>query len=195
MRSADAVESTPSGRLPGEEGIWGFVGGDLLVFSLFFGTYQYYARDNVELYAESKQALDLFVGTVNTVVLLTSSWLVAHSVRALRSRQAIKSQWYLTGGIVLGFVFCCIKAFEYYEKLIDGYGVGTNEFFMFYFMFTGIHFVHVLVGLASLTFVRSLIRSAADVEGTCRALENGATYWHMVDILWILLFSLLYISR
>ncbi|MEL7446135.1 MAG: cytochrome c oxidase subunit 3 family protein [Pseudomonadota bacterium] len=182
-------------RLPGEEGIWVFVLGDLVVFTLFFGTYLYYRAEAPQDYDLAQSQLNLALGTLNTLILLTSSWLVAQAVRAARSGKPGHVKRSLMGAIGFGFVFCGIKVIEYTEKFGLGIGVGTNDFFMFFFMLTGIHLVHVVIGLIVLVMVYRQMSGLVPTTSKLMWLENGATYWHLVDLLWIILFALLYVLR
>ncbi len=172
-----------------------FVFGDLLSFALLFGTYLVYRADAPEIYNESQQQLNLAFGTANTIVLLTSSWLIALSVSVLRAGNKRASQTLLLGAIVCGLIFAIVKIAEYAEKFGSGYGVGTNDFFMFYFMYTGIHFLHVIVGVVVLSVLLFQIRESEADAAPVAALESGATFWHLVDLLWIILFALFYLVR
>lgn len=189
------TQSKPVGRLPGEEGIWFFVVGDLFVFSLFFGTYLFYRGAAPTEYDSWQTELDLFWGGTNTIILLTSSWLVARAVAATRQQNMVSTRTNLIGAITLGVAFCCIKIFEYGDKFADGRGVGTSDFFMFFLMLTGIHLIHVLIGILVLVLVLMRTKPNTDRTSYTLLIENSATYWHLVDVLWIILFSLLYLLR
>lgn len=169
--------------------------GDLVTFALLFGTYLVYRADAPELYNESQQQLNLVFGTVNTIVLLTSSWLIALSVGALREGRKKASQTLLLRALTCGSIFAIVKVAEYVEKFGGGYGVSTNDFFMFYFVYTGIHFLHVIVGMIVLSVLYFQIRKSESTAAPVAALESGATFWHLVDLLWIILFALFYLMR
>jgi len=87
-----------------------------------------------------------------------------------------------------------VKFFEYSEKIAAGFTLTTNDFFMYYFMLTGLHLMHVLLGLGVLCYLWFSLRAAPSAD-SMRTLESGASFWHMVDILWIVLFALLYLLR
>ncbi len=169
--------------------------GDLTTFALLFATYLVYRADAPEIYTESQQQLNLALGTANTIILLTSSWLIALSVSALRGGNKPVSKALLLGAIMCGLIFAILKIAEYAEKFGTGYGVGTNDFFMFYFMYTGIHFMHVIVGVVVLSVIYFQIRDSKTAVAPVAALESGATFWHLVDLLWIILFALFYLVR
>ncbi|MEM1138489.1 MAG: cytochrome c oxidase subunit 3 [Pseudomonadota bacterium] len=182
-------------RLPGEEGVWMFVLGDLVIFAIFFVTYLVYRAEAPGAYAAGQASLNVTIGTLNTLALLTSSWLVARAVKTARVGAAFKARPQLVMAIGFGIAFLAGKITEYVQKARGGVGAEEAEFFMFYFVFTGIHFVHVLIGLVLLSLLAASIKTDTLVAGRLRLLEGGGVYWHMVDILWIVLFTLFYLIR
>jgi nitric oxide reductase NorE protein len=208
-RSALASQPLTSGakkarHLPGEEGIWLFILGDMMVFALFFLTFVYYRGTDISLYVGAQRALNERFGLINTLFLLSSSWCVAMAIRALRraahgggEADAVARRATLLLGLAMlfGVAFVVLKVVEYQEKFAAGITVLTNEFFMFYFMFTSIHLVHVLIGLGVLTYLLVLSRTPAIDESDVRTFESGAAFWHLVDLLWVILFALLYLMR
>lgn len=180
--------------MPGEEGVWIFIFGDLIVFGLFFLTYLYYRADDVSLYRESQAQLNASLGLLNTLLLLTSSWFVAQAVKAVRLGRLETASALIAGGFSLGLGFVIVKVIEYSEKISAGINVVSNDFFMFYFMYTGIHLLHVFIGLGVLIFLFLLSRKeAAGVH--IRSFESGGAFWHLVDLLWVVLFALLYLAH
>lgn len=190
-RPAPAASST---RMPGEEGAWLFIFGDMLVFAICFITYVWYRAQQPALYDHSQLALSPGFGLLNTLLLLTSSWLLALAVRAFRGGDAVHARRLALGTILLGSGFIVSKAFEWGGKFSHGITVATDEFFMFYFMFTGIHLLHVGIGLGVLVFVRAQMRGGATAQAMSNV-ESGAAFWHLVDLLWIVLFALIYLMR
>lgn len=184
-------------RMPGEEGVWLFIFGDMLVFALFFITYVYYRSQQVILYNESQLQLSQGMGLLNTLILLTSSWLLALSLRAIRCNAVGVARRLLLATMLFGSAFVLCKGIEWTDKFAHGITVMTNEFFMFYFMFTGIHLIHVLIGLGVLGFVLTRVSSAqsASLEQGVSTFESGAAFWHLVDLLWVVLFALIYLMR
>lgn len=180
-------------HVPGEIGIWLFVAGDLLVFSAFFVVIALGHKEQAELFAQSRATLDMWVGVLNTFFLLTGSWFVAKGVENCRTAHGVASGRYLSLGILCGLLFVANKSFEWGLKISGGVNPTTNDFFMYFFVFTGIHLVHVLVGLGVLFVVRSVSRRPVLRAKDIRTIESGATFWHLVDLLWIVLFSLLYL--
>ncbi|MBR9910679.1 MAG: cytochrome c oxidase subunit 3 family protein [Gammaproteobacteria bacterium] len=191
VTSANPVEN--KGHVPGEVGIWVLVMGDMLVFTLFFCVFLAYRSVDLELYRESRLQLNLHFGMLNTVLLLASSWLVATSIAAFRRRQLSVCKHSMGLAILCGLGFGLIKYFEYSEKFALGITPVSNEFFMFYFVLTGIHFLHLLIGLAVLSYLWLRLRRCGFDKLSPIVMESSATFWHMVDLLWIVLFPLLYL--
>jgi nitric oxide reductase NorE protein len=188
--------STKALHLPGEPGVWVLICGDMAVFSLFFLTFMAYRNASPALYSQSRGLLNLPLGLLNTILLLTSSWFVATAVGFARRGENSRASLLLIAAMLCGAGFVGVKVIEYYEKLAAGLSVMTSEFFMFYFMFTGIHLLHVIIGLCVLLWLRQ--RTSGQVRLTAQdmvLIESGATFWHLVDILWIVLFALLYLMR
>jgi nitric oxide reductase NorE protein len=184
---------TSSRRIPGELGIWLFVAGDLIVFGVFFVLIALGQRQSADSFVPSRAQLDLRIGVVNTLLLLTASWFVATAIERHRQGERGACARHLTLGMLCGAGFVANKAVEWSGKLQHGITPATNEFFMFFFVFTGIHLLHVLVGIAVLGVLRGVSRKPAAGPHDLRTLESGATFWHLVDLLWIVLFALLYL--
>jgi nitric oxide reductase NorE protein len=196
----DAVTALPecvvggsNPRLPGEPGIWILVAGDLAVFSVFFVLIALGNSHQPEVFADSRARLDVLAGTANTLLLLTGSWGVATGVNRCHRPCGARAGGYFLLAILCGLVFVANKAFEWRTKLAEGLTPATNDFFMYYFVLTGIHLLHVVIGIGVLVLVRRISqRPNLGVRAIC-AIESGATFWHLVDLLWIVLFALLYL--
>ena len=173
--------------------MWIFVLGDLAIFTLFFSTFLFYRSQAIAEYALAQVSLNLATGAINTVILLTSSWLLALAVKAARAGRALSGRWALLVSIGLGVAFIAGKITEYIQIAGEGIGPAEAEFFMFYFVFTGIHLLHVTVGLIALAIIAKGFRTETLDQSRLRILECGGIYWHMVDILWIILFTLFYL--
>ncbi len=182
-------------HLPGEEGMWVFIFGDMTVFAMLFGVYLYYRGEAPAQFNESQLQLNQTFGVVNTVVLLTSSLLVVTAVRAMRRDARGLARRLTYGAMLCGFIFVLNKAIEYGEKLSHGLVPATNQFFMYFYVMTGLHLFHVAIGLALLWFVVKLTRKPAYEAREQRYLEGSACFWHMVDLLWIVIFPLLYLVK
>lgn len=188
---------TPSprarGHLPGESSMWFFVIGDLLIFAAYFVSYMYFRGQDHAMFLASQAKVNLNVGIVNTVVLLTSSLFVALGTSAARAGKTTDAHRLFYGALACGAAFPLLKMFEYIPEITAGLTPGTNLFFMYYFVMTGMHLCHVFLGLVILCFVIRSLRGPA--KPRMSLVETGATYWHMVDVLWLILFALLYLMR
>jgi nitric oxide reductase NorE protein len=197
-RSADDDSASHSSErhVPGEPGIWVLLFGDMLVFTVLFTVYLHQRGARPELFAQSQGALNRALGATNTLVLLTSSLLVVFATRAFRSPEHRHLARRLTlAGVLVGSCFIAIKAFEYHEKIAAGITPSTNEFFMYYFVLTGLHLAHVIIGLIVLTVLSTLARKPEPSRTHIAFFEGGACFWHMVDLLWIVIFPLLFLVR
>ncbi|MCB1667369.1 MAG: cytochrome c oxidase subunit 3 [Porticoccaceae bacterium] len=175
------------------KGVWIFVGIDLAIFSLFFLVFLTEKVAAPDLFGQSQQSLNATIGFVNTIILITSSWLLVQSLRAMGSCAA-KARLLLAGSMLFGLLFVAFKLYEYYEKFSAGISLVENTFFTFYFLLTFIHFCHVIGGLIALLMVFNWLKSGAD-KRTISTAESIGIYWHMVDLLWIYLFLVLYLLR
>ena len=190
-----ASEGVKPKRLPGVEGVWVFIGADSVIFGILFLTFMQDRFKNPALFEASRHTLNMNLGGIDTLILLTSSWSVALAVQAMKRDQIDREPRLLLGGAVTGLMFMVSKSIEYFQKFAHGITPGTNPFYMWYFTLTGIHLAHVLLGTSLLTYL--WIRSR---RGTYDHLhkavpESVASFWHLVDLLWIVLFPLLYLMR
>lgn len=181
--------------MPGETGVWVFILGDMLIFALFFVVFVYYRAHDVPLFSHSQSTLNQGYGAFNTFLMLTSSWFVALAIQAARKNLGKLSPNLFSLAFLCGLGFVMVKFFEYSEKIHAGITLTTNDFYMYYYVFTGIHLMHVLIGMGVLAFLWNTSRSGDFNEKNINVLESGASFWHLVDILWIVLFALLYLIK
>ncbi|MFT4262240.1 MAG: cytochrome c oxidase subunit 3 [Nocardioides sp.] len=195
-RAAVAGAATPPpnpgrGRVPGEPGVWIFLLGDMSLFGAFFVVFTWENRQDRELFAAATQALHQPIGAVNTFVLLLSSYLVVRALAATRAGRPAPARRLLAGAIGCGLVFGALKAVEYALEIGGGHTPATSAFFTFYFVLTGVHLLHVVIGMSLLALWWRRL-GTADGAGELLSASAGA-YWHMVDLLWVLIFTLLYL--
>lgn len=187
-----ALSAETERRLPGDSHMWVMVLGDLIIFSGYFVIFMIYRSMNPGAFLAAQQHLDVNIGVINTVVLLTSSWFVARGVVATRSgnhRSAIRLVY---AGAAGGVVFMVLKSYEWIVKIEAGQ-TNSQMFFSFYYVVTGVHMLHMLIGLIVLgTIARELGNPGRRRPAI---VESGALYWHMVDLLWVIIFGLLYVMR
>lgn len=180
-------------HLPSEEGVWVFVLGDMCIFAILFITFLHYRSLSPEVYSTSRLQLNQTFGVINTLLLLSSSWMVVAGLRAARLGRSFTCRNLLIGAWGCGLGFGISKVMEYSEKFDAGISVHTNDFFMFYFVLTGLHMFHVLIGLGVLAFLIKKCARDHLTSGDLQTLEGGGVFWHMVDLLWVVLFPLLYL--
>jgi nitric oxide reductase NorE protein len=194
-RPAGGLEPPSRGRVPGEAGIWVFIVGVMLVFANFFIMFVYARSRHADVFEHSRRTLHLAFGAVNTLLLLTGSLFVVLGVQAVRRRAGrTGSRWFLLA-LLCGSAFVIDKVVEYSSEIHAGHTVATNDFFMYYFVFTGIHVIHLILGLIGLLLMARIARKQTVAAKDVRNIEAGASYWHLVDLLWIILFPLLYLAR
>ncbi len=192
-----AGEERADPHIPGEAGIWVFVLGDMTVFAALFAGFVFYRSAALDLYMQSQATLNQTFGAINTLLLLTSSWFVVMGTDAARRDAATLARRLFAAAFLCGAAFVAVKFFEYREKALAGLTPITNEFYSFYYMLTGLHLLHVLIGMVVLAVVVRRAGSPGGFRGASDVvfLECSASYWHMVDLLWIVLFPLLYLMK
>lgn len=190
-------------------GMWVFLASEVLFFGALFTTYSFYRAKAPIAFANAVKDNTIMFGSINTVVLLTSSYLVALAVHFLRRDRRRISAWltYLT--VFLGVVFLLIKGYEYYDHFQHGIfpgghgrwftqqsrGSATAAFWTLYFAMTGLHAIHVIVGIGVLSVLGWMVSSRRIVAESSYALETGTLYWHLVDIIWLFLWPLFYLTK
>jgi cytochrome c oxidase subunit 3 len=192
-------------------GMWLFLITEVLLFSGMFVAYAVYRQWHPEAFVQASETLNTMFGTINTIVLLTSSLTVALSIHYIQTDQVKKCVYNLGATILLAGGFMVIKYFEYMAKfehgvypggLFDPHGAGyehlaqipyTPQFFSIYFVMTGIHGAHVLIGMVVIGWVAVRAWQGAYSHEYYTPVELTGLYWHLVDIVWIFLFPMLYL--
>jgi cytochrome c oxidase subunit III len=174
-------------------GIWTFLATEVLLFGALFTVYTVFRIKYPDLFYVQHLKLNRVLGFVNTVILICSSLSVAIGIAAIRrgKQKVLKNALVVT--LVLGGAFLAVKGFEYREHFLRGELPGTNIFFSLYFIMTAIHALHVVAGMAALSYC--LIRTGRGDFSAQYAVpvEISGIYWHFVDLVWIYLFPLLYL--
>lgn len=183
------------GVLPGDKDVWLFIMAELMMFGAFFIAFIVYRQAEVAVFNAGQDTLDRALGVLNTLFLITSSWAVVRAVEAGRAANSADVVRRLNLALLLAAGFVVVKYFEYSAKFAAGIDLTTNTFYGFYFALTIIHLAHVLGGSVILFVVRHNALRGAYHPQAMKGLETGASYWHMVDLLWIFLFALLYLLR
>lgn len=189
--TATATPTSTRVKIPGEGGIWLLVFADLMVFTTLFAAFLYHRSENEALFATQQAQLSQTAGAINTFLLLTSSLFVVAGVRAFERQRKVGAQWLFGGAMLCGAGFAISKYIEYSDKVDHGLRPSTDVFFQYYYLMTGLHFFHLTIGMGCLIYMILEARKPC-TENRLSHVESGATYWHMVDLLWIMLFALLY---
>jgi len=194
--STRPAERPPGGlHIPGEAGTWIFIFGDMCVFSVFFAYYLVSRGDDPVLFEQSQDMLNRNFGALNTIVLLVSSLLVVLAVKAMRATRRDLAQRLVVGAFLCGITFVVVKVLEYHERIAAGQTPMANDFYLLYFLLTGLHLFHLVLGLGVLTSLWVLAGKARLSAHQWAYFEGGTCFWHMVDLLWIVLFPLLFLVR
>ncbi|MCP5062518.1 MAG: nitric oxide reductase [Ignavibacteriae bacterium] len=178
---------------PGGILIWMIILVEVLTFTIALIVFAFQRQDTLNLFNTSQAMLDKIIGTINTIVLLTSGFFMAESLHKLKLGNNVKSKLYLLVTIFFGIVFLALKSYEYGSKLNHGIGLNYNSFFTFYWLLTGFHFLHVLFGVILLTYIYKKIKSGKYSQNNFLDVETSASFWHMCDLIWMLLFPVLYL--
>ncbi|MDX9700658.1 MAG: cytochrome c oxidase subunit 3 family protein [Rhodocyclaceae bacterium] len=182
-------------RLHGDLAIWIFILAELLVFAVFFGAYAFARAGDVEAFTLAQQTLDRDSGAINTALLLTSSYFVVRAVQqAARADDAACARW-LLAAMACGAGFVFMKSLEFLAKYDQGISLSSDTFHMFYLSLTFFHFMHVLLGLVILAVLWMKAHTGVWSPDAMNGLESGAAYWHMVDLVWLVLFPLVYLMH
>jgi nitric oxide reductase NorE protein len=180
---------------PGDLAIWIFILAELLVFAIFFAAYAFTRMNNVELFNQYQLTLDRNSALINTLVLLTSSYFVVNAVTRIRNNSHRGCAAWLWAAVGMGGIFIFIKLAEFGHHFSQGVSLSTNTFYMFYLSLTAFHFMHVLLGMVILAVVAWKAGRGLYSESEHDGVETGASYWHMVDLVWLILFPLVYVMR
>jgi cytochrome c oxidase subunit 3 len=186
-------------------GMWVFLATEVLFFGGLFATYAIYRAWYPAAFAAGSHELDVTLGTINTVVLITSSLTMALAVHAAQLGQRQLLMTFLILTMILGGVFLGIKSVEYYHKFAEHHVPGpgfqfekehlqhAQLFFSLYFVMTGLHAVHMIIGIGIMLVMLWWAWNGTITEEYSSPIEISGLYWHFVDIVWIFLFPLLYL--
>jgi nitric oxide reductase NorE protein len=192
-RGDPPLEGLSASRVPGGRDIWVFVLFESLVFTAYFCVYLFNRTQHEKAFLLGQSHLLLWLGVLDTIVLLSSSWTMARCVQHARSGRHDRARRtaILTAGF--GVVFLVLKVVEWVRLIHMGHTFTSGAFFEYYFFLTAIHLVHLLIGFVVLGV---LLYQLSDVQRCSQAtVETCATYWHSVDFYWVLIFALLYVVR
>jgi cytochrome c oxidase subunit 3 len=207
MESAEHQSHTPAHAhrddTASKIGMWLFIFTEILLFGGMFIVYSVYRFDNPVAFHIAGEELDDFVGTLNTIILLISSMTVAMSITAIQRGNKKHAVLLLYTTLALGVWFLVNKYFEWGVKFEHGLypgseflhqlGHGDTMFFGLYFIMTGLHALHIVVGMIFLAWIIVYIKKGRVRQDKFIMHENAGLYWHLVDLIWIFLFPLFYL--
>ncbi|XKH01685.1 cytochrome c oxidase subunit 3 [Marinobacter nauticus] len=179
-------------HLPGDLAVWFFIFAELAVFGILFIGFGVARSLDPATFSAGRAALHPWTGLINTIGLITASYLVACAVKRLRHEKTGITAL-LVGAIAASSIYTFGKLWEYGVLYADGYNLGTDTFFMFYFFLTFFHFMHVVLGQIILVVLAVKVRKGDYHANNMNGMESGASYWHMVDLVWLVLFPMLYV--
>jgi cytochrome c oxidase subunit 3 len=184
-------------------GMWLFLFTEMLLFGGLFIVYSVYRFRNAEAFHLASEELSVAVGTINTLILLISSATIAMSITAVQKSDKRLSLILLGITVLLGIIFLVNKYFEWGEHITEHIypgssilslrGHGDVLFYGLYFFMTGLHALHIIVGLIFIGFTVVAVSRNRINSGNYVVLENCGLYWHLVDMIWIFLFPLFYL--
>lgn len=182
------IDDRPWGTLsdlPGHPMMWVLILTEIVTFGLILAAFAVTGAVEPEIFAAGRAQLDPVLGGVNTLVLITSGWLAALAVEHRVGGRRGTARLLLAGAALLGCLFIILKIVEYASKIDAGVGMETSTFFTLYFLLTGFHLLHVVLGI--------IILAAVTRHDSLENLRTGTAFWHMVDLIWVVMYPLIYL--
>lgn len=184
-------------------GMWLFLYTEIILFGGLFVLYAVYFARYTSDFVDGGKELNRLFGVANTVILLVSSFTVAASITAIQKKEKKKTLAGICAALLCGFIFLINKYFEWghkiehgifpnSEKLADG-PAGQNIFFGLYYVITGLHGIHIIIGMTLLLISLVFVQREKVTHDRFALLENSGLYWHLVDLIWIFIFPLFYL--
>lgn len=205
---AHHFETLAQQRESAELGMWLFLVTEFMFFGGLFMAYLAYRYTYPEAFAIGSRDMHLWLGTINTLVLLSSSLTMALAVHSAEEGKRKPLVWFLVGTLVLGLVFFLIKSYEYWEKYTHQHipfaglpfayaghehAAGLQAFYNLYFLMTGFHAFHMVIGMVMLAILIVLAYRGGLMGPSSIVVHNAGLYWHFVDLVWVYLFPFLYL--
>ncbi len=196
MASLTAGNDSPGERprhVPGEMGVWILIFGEMTFFAALFASFLYARNFDIAGFVAGQAELSKAVGIVNTLVLLTSSLVVARAVEGVRRGDTVNAPRLFVLGVVCALTFVGLKALEYTALFTRGIAVDSSTFYSFYFGLTALHLGHVIIGTILLGALSVASRGVLAKASHLALVESAGCFWHMVDLLWLVIFALVYL--
>lgn len=203
---AEQFEEPAQQREAATFGMWVFLATEVLFFGGLFLGYTVYRFNHPREFAEASNHTLIVIGSINTAVLLVSSFMMVLGVRATERRERLEASFFLAVTAFLGIAFLVLKGFEYYHEIKEGLLPGPHfhvegadpavaqMFFYLYFLMTGVHALHVTIGIVLIGFTAVRVLISLHLERLTTSVDLIGLYWHFVDIVWVFLFPLIYLA-
>ena len=183
--------------VPAEASFWVFIIGEMFLFGamyFIFMSNRFWSPEHLLVFEAGQKALNQAYGALNTGLLLTSSWFMVLGLKAAREGQGEVGKSFMKLTLLCGAGFVCVKFFEYSEKVQSGLTLNTDAFFKIFYMYTTLHLMHVLVGMVVILYlIKHCFKKECQSPDNIKIIEGGACFWHLVDLLWIGIFTLIYL--
>jgi nitric oxide reductase NorE protein len=193
MSTSPETATSSQGYLPGDLAMWFFILAELSVFAILILTFAVTQALKPEMFSESRQLLSNPTGLAMTLSLLTAGLFAALAQEQVRQSRARCGAVFLLAALLAASVYVVLKLTEYRHLLASGLGLEHNTFFTLYWILTGFHFLHVLLGMLILGWLAERCRRGLYDANNRSGFESGVLYWHMVDLIWVVLFPLVYV--
>ncbi|MFT4836326.1 MAG: cytochrome c oxidase subunit 3 [Psychromonas sp.] len=184
-----------AGRIPGNIPIWVGILSELTEFGIFFIAYFVAKYNYPEAFSQGPQSLSTMTGVANTVVLISSSYFMAKAMANIRMNNLKGCEKFLWLAFFSGCLYLCLKTWEFHWNDVQGFSTNSSPFFTVYYYMTFNHFLHVGWAACTILWVIFRLKKGAYSAENNSAMEALAVYWHMIDLMWILIFPLLYVLR
>jgi len=192
-KSAPAENKLTGRELPGDLVVWFLILLEITTFALMFLGFSWMRAYDPAAFQAGQAVLHPIAGLINTLALLTASGFVAQAVVKNRTGQQQQAAQWLIVGVLAALVYVVVKFWEYWQLGSAGYSLHGEQFFIAYFLITGFHLLHVLLGIGFLLIMMRKLRRNGYGPDNALGLESGAIYWHMVDLIWVILFPIVYV--
>ncbi len=188
QRSSSSIYYPPGGIL-----IWIIIIVELITFMGGLTAFAVFRNNNIDMSIKSQQHLSALIGTINTIILITGGYFMAVAIKKLKKGLNEVASKMILFAMISGVAFLLLKGYEYYDKFSDGIGLSSNTFFTFYWLITGFHFIHVTVAIIILLALYISVKKYKYTKDNFFDVETGGAFWHLCDLIWILVFPVFYL--
>ncbi len=195
MDNSIQADSSSDAKAPGNVAVWVLIYAELFEFAFFFIIFLIAKVHNDDVFYAGPSQLNTQAGMLNTLALLTSSFFIAQAIKAIKGNKRRTCLTFLYLTLLCGAIYCGIKWWEYGWNQENGIYARNNAFFTTYYYLTFNHWIHVGMGMTVVLWVTICTHLGSYDQNDHGGLESAATYWHIIDIVWIIIFPLLYVLK